>query len=167
MSTGHDAVRNPPAPQTLFARRLNLLLDAVAVQRGRPVTFSEVKQGLAERGVPMSRARWFYMKDGTRCVVKNKGVLTAICEMFDVDPLFLIDLDSVPFPSPREDRLDAVKALRAARLLAFAERMLADVAPETLVDITECLNRGIPAGAGSQMPQMHWPKEQGALAEEH
>ena len=53
------------SPQAQLARRLNLLLDAAVAERGKPVTFREVQAELAARGIKLSRARWFYMKEGT------------------------------------------------------------------------------------------------------
>ncbi len=135
------------SPQAELARRLNLLLDVVVAERGQPVTFREVQQKLAEKGIKLSRARWFYMKDGTRALVTDKKVLTAICELFDVDSSYLLDLDSDVLPRSIEARLEFVKALRVSRVQAFAARTLADVAPETLDAITDFLKHGMTAAA--------------------
>jgi len=145
VSAGHGTTPDKPSPQLVMGRRINLLLDAAAEKRGRAVLFPEIKAELAARGVGMSRARWFYMKDGTGPLVKNKKVLTAICGMFDVNPSYLLDLDSDELPESIQARLEFVKALRAARVQAFAARTLGDVSPETLNAITEFLSRDIPA----------------------
>ncbi|MCU6479783.1 hypothetical protein [Arthrobacter sp. A2-55] len=147
MTAGPSGTPEPLSPQVALARRLNLLLDAAAEKRGEAVTFREVKEKLAEHGVGMSRARWFYMKDGTGALVRDKRVLIALCEMFDVDPSFLLDMDSDELPESIQARLDFVKALRASRVQAFAARTLADVSPDTLHAITEFLNRDIAAHA--------------------
>jgi hypothetical protein len=135
----------PPSqpPQVALARRLNLLLDAVVAERGTPVTFREVQEKLAERGIGMSRARWFYMKDGSGRLVTDKRVLTGICEMFGVDPTYLLDAESPELPESIQARLELVKSLRVARVRAFAARTLGDVAPETLRAISEYLNRDL------------------------
>lgn len=146
MSAGSDDTEELLSPQVLLARRLNLLLDAAAEKRGKAVTFREVQDGLAARGIGMSRARWFYMKDGTGPLVTNKKFLSAICEMFDVDPSYLLDMESETLPESIQAKLEFVKALRAARVQAFAARTLADVSPETLKSITEFLNQDIAAG---------------------
>ncbi|WP_113719095.1 hypothetical protein [Arthrobacter dokdonensis] len=145
MAAGRSDAPESPSPQVALARRLNLLLDAAAEKRGEAVTFREVKDKLAERGVAMSRARWFYMKDGTGALVRDKKVLGAICEIFDVDQSFLLDMDSDELPESIQARLEFVKALRASRVQAFAARTLADVSPDTLQAITEFLNRDIAA----------------------
>ena len=145
MRHGGGSGLDAPPPQVVLARRLNLLLDAASEKRGQPVTFREVQSQLAERGVGMSRARWFYMKDGTGALVTGAKVLTAICEIFDVDPSYLLDLDSEKLPESIQGRLEFVKALRAARVQAFAARTLGDVSPETLAAITEFLSRDMAA----------------------
>ncbi|MGX9901493.1 hypothetical protein ACW0JT_19240 [Arthrobacter sp. SA17] len=44
------------SPQAQLARRLNLMLDVVVAERGKPVTFREVQAELAARGIKLSRA---------------------------------------------------------------------------------------------------------------
>lgn len=139
-----DASRNGDlSPQAILARRLNLLLDVVVAERGSPVTFREIEAGLRARGVRISRARWFYMKDGTGRLVSDPQLLAAICEMFDVDPSYLLNGVEVDIPERIDSQLEFVKSLRAARVKSFAARTLGDVSPETLRAISEYLNKDI------------------------
>lgn len=147
MSAERRDTPDVPSPQVILSRRLSLLLDAAAEKRGTAVTFREIQDELATRGISMSRARWFYMKDGTRAFVTDKKMLSAICEMFGVDPSYLLDMDSETIPESIQARLEFVRALRHARVQAFAARTLADVSPETLKVITEFLNRDMAEGA--------------------
>ncbi len=140
MNTEGEAGDPSEPPQVALARRLNLLLDAVVAERGSPVTFPEVQEKLAERGISMSRARWFYMKDGRGRLVTDKKVLAGICEIFGVDRSYLLDVDSSELPESIQARLELVKSLRVARVRSFAARTLGDVAPETLRAISEYLN---------------------------
>ena len=131
------------SPQAELARRLNLLLDVVVAERGQPVTFREVQQKLAEKGIKLSRARWFYMKDGTGRLVSDPALLGALCDIFNVDPAYLLGSDASDLPERIDSQLEFVKSLRAARVKTFAARTLGDVSPETLRAITEYLNRDI------------------------
>ncbi|WP_235501594.1 hypothetical protein [Arthrobacter sp. Leaf137] len=131
------------SPQAELARRLNLLLDVVVGERGQPVTFREVQQKLAEKGIKLSRARWFYMKDGTGRLVSDPALLGALCDIFNVDPDYLMGSDDADLPERIDSQLEFVKSLRAARVKTFAARTLGDVSPETLRAITEYLNRDI------------------------
>jgi hypothetical protein len=131
------------SPQAELARRLNLLLDVVVAERGQPVTFREVQQKLAEKGIRLSRARWFYMKDGTGRLVSDPALLGALCDIFNVDPDYLTGSDASDLPERIDTQLEFVKSLRAARVKTFAARTLGDVSPETLRAITEYLNKDI------------------------
>ena len=130
-------------PQAELARRLNLLLDVAVAERGKPVTFREVQEELAAKGIAMSRARWFYMKDGTGRLVSDPSLLGAICEIFNVDASYLLDGGTTDLPERIDSQLEFVKSLRAARVKSFAARTLGDVSPETLRAITEYLNKDI------------------------
>ncbi|WP_192841601.1 hypothetical protein [Arthrobacter sp. ERGS1:01] len=129
--------------QFILARRLNLLLDVVVAERGSPMTFLELQQKLAERGVALSRGRWQYMKDGTDRLVTDPKLLTAISEVFGVDPAYLLGDEDSGLPEQIDSRLEFLKALRAAKVKSFAARALGEVSPETLRAITEFLNNDI------------------------
>ncbi|WP_284990264.1 hypothetical protein [Arthrobacter sp. efr-133-TYG-120] len=130
------------SPQTQLARRLNLLLDVVVAERGHPVTFKEVQTELAARGIKLSRARWFYMKEGSGRLVTDPVLLTGLCDIFNVDPSYLVGSDAA-LPERIDSQLEFVKSLRAARVKSFAARTLGDVSPETLRAISEFLNKDI------------------------
>lgn len=139
-------------PQAELARKLNLLLDIVVADRGTPFTYREVSEALTKRGVSLSRARWFYMKDGTGRMVSDPELLTALSELFEVDPSYLLGSEGAEVPERIDAQLEFVKSLRAARVKTFAARTLGDVSPETLRAITEYLNEDIalhPAGESS------------------
>lgn len=131
------------SPQAQLARRLNLLLDVVVAERGKPMTFREVQAELETRGIKLSRARWFYMKDGTGRMVSDPALLTALCDIFNVDSSYLVASQDADLPERIDSQLEFVKSLRAARVKSFAARTLGDVSPETLRVITEYLNKDI------------------------
>jgi hypothetical protein len=150
------------SPQAELARRLNLLLDVVVAERGQPVTFREVQEKLANKGIKLSRARWFYMKDGTGRLVSDPALLSALCEIFNVDPSYLTDSNGADIPERIDSQLEFVKSLRAARVKTFAARTLGDVSPETLRAITEYLNKDIsrrPDGEQAAANSLHDTEE--------
>jgi hypothetical protein len=137
------------SPQAQLARRLNLLLDVVVAERGKPVTFREVQTELEARGIKLSRARWFYMKEGTGRLVSDPALLAELCNIFNVDPSYLIG-DSADLPERIDSQLEFVKSLRAARVKTFAARTLGDVSPETLRAISGYLNKDIDRHPGAE-----------------
>ncbi|WP_154604901.1 hypothetical protein [Arthrobacter sp. AQ5-05] len=143
MTDDRDGSDVEQSAQFVLARRLNLLLDVVIAERGTPLTFLELQQKLADRGVKLSRARWSYMKDGTDRLVSDPELLTAISEVFGVDPAYLLGEEGSGLPEQIDSRLEFLKALRAAKVKSFAARLLGEVSPETLRAITEFLNNDI------------------------
>ena len=137
------------SPQAQLARRLNLLLDVVVAERGKPVTFREVQAELEARGIKLSRARWFYMKEGTGRLVSDPVLLAELCNIFNVDPSYLTG-DNADLPERIDSQLEFVKSLRAARVKTFAARTLGDVSPETLRAISEYLNMDIDRHPGAE-----------------
>jgi transcriptional regulator with XRE-family HTH domain len=148
-----------PTPQAELARRLNLLLDVAVAERGKPVTFREVQEELASRGVKLSRARWFYMKDRTGRLVSDPELLTALCEIFKVDPSYLLPESDSELPERIDSQLEFVKSLRAARVKSFAARTLGDVSPETLRRISEYLNKDIDLHPGGEQAAISAPED--------
>lgn len=146
------------SPQAQLARRLNLLLDVVVAERGTPVTFREVQAELAGRGIKISRARWFYMKEGTGRLVSDPVLLAGLCDIFKVDPSYLIG-DDATLPERIDSQLEFVKSLRAARVKTFAARTLGDVSPETLQAISEYLNKDIGRHPGGEQAAITPPED--------
>jgi hypothetical protein len=153
--TGHGAGLSP---QAQLARRLNLLLDVVVAERGKPVTFREVQADLARRGIKLSRARWFYMKEGTGRLVSDPVLLAGLCDIFKVDPSYLTG-DDAALPQRIDTQLEFVKSLRAARVKTFAARTLGDVSPETLQAISEYLNKDIGRHPGGEQAAASPPED--------
>jgi hypothetical protein len=140
----YDASRRPKwTPQRELSRRLKLLLDAAVAERGKPLTFPEISEALAARGVKTSRARWYYMKDGNGRLVHDRVLLTALADFFNVSPEYLLDVEDMASPEVNGDQLEFVRSLRADRVKSFAQQTLGDVSPETLDAITEFLDRDI------------------------
>lgn len=148
-----------PSRQAELARRLNLLLDVAVAERGKPVTFREVQEQLASKGVKLSRARWFYMKDGTGRLVSDPELLTALCEIFRVDPSYLLPDGDGELPERIDSQLEFVKSVRAARVKSFAARTLGDVSPETLRRISEYLNKDIDLHPGGEQAAAIAPED--------
>lgn len=166
MSSDQAASGDSLSPQAKLARRLNLLLDVVVAERGQAVTFREVQQKLQTKGIKLSRARWFYMKDGTGRLVSDPALLGALCEIFNVDPGYLQNGETADLPQRIDSQLEFVRSLRAARVKTFAARTLGDVSPETLRAITEYLNRDISRRPEGEQAAAGSPSDAGEAADQ-
>lgn len=132
------------AAAAVLAQKLNLLIDVMAVE-GRAPTFRDVSDALARVDVPLSRARWSYMTAGTGTAVKDRRLLSALSDYFEVDSKFLLSASNVnplssDLPARIEAQLELVRAMRVARVKNFATRALGDVSPDTLRAITRFLD---------------------------
>ncbi len=127
------------SPQLELARKLGLLLDVVVAEGNTPYTYRQIEQGLNERGLSLSRARWAYMISGDGPLVTDTALLTGIGEFFRIPPAYLLGTGG-DLPERVDSQLAFVKSLRAQRVVSFAARMLGDVSPETLRSITQIIN---------------------------
>lgn len=136
-------------PQGELSRRLKLLLDAAVAERGQPLTYREISEALATRGVNLSRVRWSYLKDGYGSLIPDKPLLTALAGYFNVSPDYLMAVGDIEISEEAWEQLESVRSLREARVKLFVDQTLGDVSPETLEAITEYLNgdRSVPPEA--------------------
>jgi len=126
-------------PQVVLARRLELLMDATAVERGKPYTWSEVQQFVQGEGVKLSRARWSYMLNGTGGLVTDSRLLLALARLFKVDIDYLVDLESTAVPPRVEAQLHLIRSMREARVQAFAARSVGEMSPGLMNAISDYL----------------------------
>ena len=125
--------RDVPAP----SQRLRLLVDLYHVEHGVELKYGEVAAALERQGISLSRARWSYMLNGHR-TVDDPDLLAALADFFVVSADFL--LRNGPVPDRLEAQLNLIKAMRLAKVRAFAARTLGDVSPRTLDAITQFLD---------------------------
>lgn len=124
--------------QTL-SERLNLLLDVMVASGGEPYEFEDIRRGLEEQGVTLSRSRWLYMRDGTGATVTDERLLTALANFFGVNPAYLNDFET-EIPERVEKQLKALKTLREKRVKKYAARSLKGVSPEKFQAIARILD---------------------------
>ncbi|MWB99421.1 hypothetical protein [Agromyces seonyuensis] len=128
-----------------LAKRLRLLIDVVAAERGAEPTFTEIAAFLADRGVKISRSRWTYMVNGHR-YVNDRKLFDGLAEYFDVEPAFIAGETGGATPERVSAQLDLVRAMRAARVKAYAARTLGDISPEALQAISRYLDKEFAQG---------------------
>ncbi|PPI71643.1 hypothetical protein C5E12_07300 [Rathayibacter rathayi] len=124
-----------------LSRKLHLLMDAVEVNTGKPLRWSEIQAELAHQGVQVSRARWSYMLHGTGGTVSDRTVLTALANVFGVPPEYLWDHSSTGLPERVEAQIELVRAMRKARILEFAARYADTATTEDIRELTTAISR--------------------------
>lgn len=137
-------------PQSELSRRLELLLDAAVAERGKRVSFREISGALAARGVKISRARWSYIKDGKGRLIRDRPLLTALADYFNVRPDYLLFVEDMETPEVEWDQRESVHSLRAANVKSFVDQTLGEVSPLAIESITDYLNRVRPLPPGAE-----------------
>jgi hypothetical protein len=135
-----DAAEPRESPQTKLARKLSLLLDLYESQGRGPLSYREISESMAERGTPLSRSRWAYMRSGDSSLAMEQKLLQNLAEFFGVDRRYLLD-DSLEVPELVEAQLALLKSMREARVKNFAARQLQELSPETLARLREVIDK--------------------------
>ncbi|MCC9175438.1 hypothetical protein [Arthrobacter sp. zg-Y179] len=121
-----------------LARKINLLLDVIMSDSGKPFDYPAIRDGAQKAGYYLSRTRWSLLKSGKEQVVPEEA-LRAIAAVFDVDPDYLLQEDG-NLPERVEAELELLRSLRRAEVRNFAARALGPVDPEALKAIAKILD---------------------------
>lgn len=123
----------------LLARKINLLLDVIVSDNGKPYEYTAIRDAIKEKnGYFLSRTRWTLLKAGKVQVVPDEA-LRAIAVFFDVNPEYLIQ-DEGKMPERVEAELALIRSMRRAEVLDFAARALGPIDPDTLLEIAKILD---------------------------
>lgn len=122
-----------------LARKLRLLMDVAEANKGTPLTWQEISDDLASKGIQLGRARWSYMLNGSGPSVKAEPLLSALAEFFGVDAQYLLDHRSEGLPDRIDAQLHLVQELRIRRITSFAARTLDGATPEAIRELTEAI----------------------------
>ncbi|WP_247046246.1 hypothetical protein [Arthrobacter rhizosphaerae] len=126
-------------PQERLARKLNLLLDLFEAKGSEPLTYPQISHHMEQRGTPLSRSRWAYMRSGDSSLATDEALLRNLAEFFGVDSDYLLD-DSGDVPGLVEAQLELLRSLREARVRNFAARQLQGISPETLLRLRKVID---------------------------
>lgn len=135
-----DPAAPSESPQGKLARKISLLLDLYESRGTGPLSYKEISEAMANRGTPLSRSRWAYMKSGDSSLAMDRELLQNLAEFFGVDRRYLLD-DSADVPDLVEAQLALLKSMRTARVRNFAARQLEGLSPETLARLREVIDK--------------------------
>lgn len=124
-----------------LARKINLLLDVIVSDTGKPFDYPAIRDGAQKAGYYLSRTRWSLLKAGKEQVVPDEA-LRAIATVFDVDPEYLLQ-EGGKLPERVEAELELIRSMRRAEVKNFAARALGPVDPEALRAISKILDEGM------------------------
>ena len=129
----------PETSQARLARKLNLLLDLFEAQGSSPLTYPQISRHMEERGTPLSRSRWAYMRSGDGPMATDTALLQNLADYFGVDSRYLLD-DAGEIPDLVDAQLQLLRTLRENRVRNFAARQLREISPDTLLRLRQIID---------------------------
>lgn len=146
----------------ILARKIDLLLDAIVDESGRPYDYPAIEAAAEKTGYFISRTRWSRLKNGQFQVVPDE-CLRAIATVFGVDPDYLLREDA-KLPAQVEVMLPQVRIKRLYEVRDFATKALGRLDPEGLSAITKILDQAVQrkidaAKFSGQVADMRHPDE--------
>jgi transcriptional regulator with XRE-family HTH domain len=136
---GSETARDRLAKAETLARKVNLLLDVVVAEGGKPYEFSDIQAGLRQHGYELSRTRWWRIRSGESLEVVPTDALVALAKFFEIDPVYLTD-ETGELPERIERELQLLKKMRRNQLKNIAARTLGDIDIKTLEAINALLD---------------------------
>lgn len=150
-----DDASSSESPQTRLARKLNLLLDLYEAEGSEALTYPEINRHMSQRGTPLSRSRWAYMRSGDSSLANDPMLLRNLAEFFGVDRDYLLE-DAGEIPKLVDAQLELLRTLRESRVRNFAARQLEGISPDTLMRLRQIIDERKRAegvnDAGSNQP---------------
>ncbi len=136
---GSETARDRLAKAETLARKVNLLLDVVVAEGGKPYEFSDIQAGVRQHGYELSRTRWWRIRSGETLEVVPTEALVALAKFFEIDPVYLTD-ETGELPERIERELQLLKKMRRNQLKNIAARTLGDIDIKTLDAINALLD---------------------------
>ena len=131
--------QQPVEPATsVLAGKLNTLLEVMHPADRGPYTFQEIQAGVKAHGAKLSRARWYYLREGRD--TPDRHLLKAIALFFGVDPAYLLD-DDVLVDERVEAQLNYLKTMRDNEVRNTAVRAIEELPPAALNEMAEIIKR--------------------------
>jgi hypothetical protein len=125
----------------ILARKINLLLDAIVDEAGRPYDYPAIEAAAEKTGYFISRTRWSMLKNGQFQAVPDE-CLRAIATVFGLDPEYLLREDA-KLPAQVEVMLPQVRIKRLYEVRDFATKALGRLDPEGLSAIRKILDQAL------------------------
>lgn len=122
-----------------LARKVNLLLDVVVAEGGKPYEFADIQAGVRDNGYVLSRTRWWRIRSGESPEAVPREALVALAKFFEVDPDYLTE-ETGELPERIERELQLLKKMRRNKLKSIAARTLGDIDSKTLDAINALLD---------------------------
>lgn len=138
-SSGRGIYLTQQEKKEKLADRMGILIDIWDFENNSSLTYPQIENALAAKGVHLSRTRWSYLINGTGSLVTDQVLLREVSDFFGVSSTYLCDLNSNP-PTELEGKMAFISDMRKLKVKNFATRNLGALSPETLKTITSIID---------------------------
>lgn len=134
-----NAERGPgPRLAGALARKVELLLDTIMAESGKPFDYPEVRDRALELGFYVSRERWDLLTTGKEQTLPEE-LLRAVAGVFGVSSEYLLD-EAGPVSEYVEAELVLLRSMRRAGVRNFRSCQSGQIDAATLREIARILD---------------------------
>lgn len=130
----------PLTDREVLASKLKLLLDLEEQRSGGALLFPRMQKAMSERGVHLTRVRWYRLRTGSPDNKWDPQLLEALADFFGVPPKYLLERES-QLPPDLQARVELLVAMKAAEVQGVAARIVGEVSPEALNELARLLDK--------------------------
>lgn len=130
----------PLTDREVLASKLKLLLDLEEQRSGGALLFPRMQKAMSERGVHLTRVRWYRLRTGSPDNKWDPQLLEALADFFGVPPKYLLERES-QLPTDLQARVELLVAMKAAEVQGVAARIVGEVSPEALSELARLLDK--------------------------
>lgn len=130
----------PLTDREVLASKLKLLTDLEEQRGGGALLFPEIEKAMAERGVRLTRVRWYRLRTGSADNKWDPQLLEALADFFGVPASYLLERES-QLPPDLQAKVELLLAMKAAEVQGIAARIVGEVSPEALTELARLLDK--------------------------
>jgi hypothetical protein len=124
----------------VLASKLKLLTDLEEQRSGGALLFPKIEKAMAERGVRLTRVRWYRLRAGSADNKWDPQLLKALADFFGVPASYLLERES-QLPPDLQAKVELMLAMKAAEVQGIAARIVGEVSPEALNELARLLDK--------------------------
>lgn len=129
-----------PSDREILAQKIEKLLNVLKARNGATANFPEVRDAMAERGIPLTRTRWHRLRSGSDMNKWDPELLTALADYFDVDARYLLEREG-KVSKQVEAEMNLLAALKMNKAREISARTVGDLTPEALNELAALIER--------------------------
>ena len=124
----------------ILADKLQLLIERWEYQHGGELQYPVIASFVEDGGLALTRTRWHRIRTGSASSAWDPNLIRLIAEFFGVPASYLLEIDG-QLPPKAAAEIQLILELQAAQIQSISARVVGEVSPSALQEITEILRR--------------------------